>query len=157
MVYLAIILLVVSALLIVTEVLVPGFAVFGVLGVICFIASCIVTAIFVPYGLFWLLAEIVTLLVMLYGAYTYLRKNQLDGKLILTDVLESETREFGDLEHFLGFEGITKTSLRPFGSAEFNGNAIDVYSDGEYINEHERVKVIKVAGDKVYVKKVNSN
>ena len=49
-------------------------------------------------------------------------------------------------------EGIALTTLRPAGSAEFNGQKYDVVADWEYIPKGNKIKVIRVEGIKVVVK-----
>jgi membrane-bound serine protease (ClpP class) len=54
----------------------------------------------------------------------------------------------------VGSEGIALTTLRPAGSADFNGKRVDVVADWEYIEKGSRIKVLRVEGVKVVVKKV---
>ena len=61
------------------------------------------------------------------------------------------------MEEFIGREGICKTDLRPFGSAEFNGIVLDVLSDDGYIKRNSLIKIIKFEDNKLYVRLVNSN
>ncbi len=49
-------------------------------------------------------------------------------------------------------EGVSVTPLRPSGTAEFDGDRIDVVTLGELIAQDTRVKVIEVEGNRVVVK-----
>ena len=49
-------------------------------------------------------------------------------------------------------EGISVTPLRPSGTAEFDGDRVDVVTLGEMIAKDTRVKVIEVEGNRVVVK-----
>ncbi len=53
----------------------------------------------------------------------------------------------------IGLEGTTVTPLRPAGTALFNDERIDVVSEGSFIELDERVKVVKVEGMRVVVRK----
>jgi len=58
------------------------------------------------------------------------------------------------LETYLGEIGEALTQLRPSGYAKIKDDKIDVVADGEFIEKGEKVKVIKVEENKVYVQKV---
>ena len=55
----------------------------------------------------------------------------------------------------VGDQGVTFTYLRPNGKAIFNDRKIEVYSQGDYIESNRRVKVVKKAEYKLYVKPVD--
>jgi membrane-bound serine protease (ClpP class) len=50
-----------------------------------------------------------------------------------------------------GKEGVAKTILRPSGIAEIAGRRVDVVTEGRFIEFGERVRVIKVEGNRVIV------
>ena len=56
---------------------------------------------------------------------------------------------------FLNREGIALTTLRPAGAADFDGQKLDVLADGEFIPAGSKIKVIRVEGSKIVVKKQN--
>lgn len=157
MMYLALILLLIGIICLFTEVFIPGFGVFGITGIILTIISAVITVIFIPFGIIIVVSEIILLSLLMLIVLNYIKKHQLYGKIILDETLNYEKKEMGDLEYFLGKEGITKTPLKPFGNVDFNGVIIEAYSDGEYIQPHEKIKVINVHDNKIYVKRLNSN
>ena len=59
-----------------------------------------------------------------------------------------------DLEYFLGKEGITTTILRPAGTADFDGIKLDVVSEGEFIKNESKVKIITVKGRRIVVREI---
>ena len=59
-----------------------------------------------------------------------------------------------DMEVFLGKEGVTTTVLRPTGMAEFEGVKLNVVADGEYIPKDVPVRVERVEGSRVVVRKM---
>ena len=53
----------------------------------------------------------------------------------------------------LGVEGTVHTALRPAGTILVNGRRIDAVSDGSFIEENARVRVIEVHGSRVVVER----
>ncbi|GAE90250.1 NfeD family protein [Acetivibrio straminisolvens] len=78
------------------------------------------------------------------------------AKLVLTDSLEKEKGFEGteDFTSFLDKEGVALTALRPAGTAEFNGVKLDVVSEFDLIEKDSRVKIIKVEGRRIVVRKI---
>lgn len=138
------------------ELFVPGFGVFGAIGVLSTVISIVLTLLYVPYGAFIVAIEIVILIVFCYCIFKFLKKKHLYGKLILNDTLEDSEKheETLDLKAFLGKEGVSKTALKPFGFADFDGVSIEVTSDSFYINSDKRIKVINIANNKIIVKEI---
>lgn len=72
---------------------------------------------------------------------------------------ESQTKDVGytahiDKKELLGKEGETISNLRPAGTAEIEGQRIDVVSEGGYIKKGKQVKIVNVAGSRIVVKKI---
>ena len=59
-------------------------------------------------------------------------------------------------EEFVGQEGTTITILRPAGRARFGEETLDVVTEGEFIPAGEKVKVIKVEGNRIIIAKVET-
>lgn len=62
----------------------------------------------------------------------------------------SSARE--ELQELLGREGVALTTLRPAGMADFNGDRVDVVTEGEMVSKDSRLKVILVEGNRIVVK-----
>ncbi len=56
----------------------------------------------------------------------------------------------------LGAQGVARSTLRPAGTAEFEGRLVDVVSDGQFIEAGETIEVTGVEGDRVTVAPVRS-
>jgi len=56
-------------------------------------------------------------------------------------------------QELVGAEGVTKSNLRPSGIAEINGQRHQVVTQGESVEENTRIKVIKVEGNQIIVRK----
>ena len=52
-----------------------------------------------------------------------------------------------------GKSGIALSSLRPAGTALIEGERIDVLTEGEYIEKDTRIRVERVEGNRIFVRK----
>ncbi len=53
-------------------------------------------------------------------------------------------------------EGVAITTLRPSGTANINGEKVDVISDGEMILQNTKIKVTDVKGNRIVVRPVKT-
>lgn len=153
----AILTLIIGIVCLFAELFMPGFGLFGILGFICILASWGVTIFAFKLGFIIVLIEIILLGLGGFFIIKRLKRMQIYSKFILSDIVEQDKKQIGNMEHFVGKEGVAKTDLRPFGSAEFNGINIDVLSDDGYIKKDCLIKVVKFEENKLYVKMINSN
>ncbi len=51
----------------------------------------------------------------------------------------------------VGATGITISDLRPSGIAEFQDNRLNVIADGIYIKRGEKIRIVKIEGNKIFV------
>ncbi len=56
----------------------------------------------------------------------------------------------------IGQEGITVSAVKPVGKAEFNNEQLEVRSEGNYIEENQRVRVIKIDNKRIFVAALNT-
>lgn len=153
---LAIIFLIIGIILLLIEILIPGFGVFGIFGVILIVTSFYMTTLFFKFGIIIVLLEMILALFIFYMLIKKMKRMQLFGKIVLSDSVKNK-KEFANLEEFIGREGITKTALRPTGDAEFNGIIIEVISENGYIENNIKIKVTRILENKLYVKQLNCN
>lgn len=59
----------------------------------------------------------------------------------------------GDYSRYLNKEGIVLTELRPSGSVKIDNDILDVVSEGSYINKGEKIRVVKIEGIRIIVRK----
>lgn len=154
MVYIALVLMFFAVALFVTEMFIPGFGVFGFTGIISLAASVYITLVYERFGVIIVLAEMVFLAVVALVIFNYVKKKQLHGKIILEETYNKDETEIGALNYLMDKEGLTKTPLKPCGTADFSGSTVEVYSDGEYISANKKVKVIDVSQRRVIVKQL---
>lgn len=142
----------------VAEVFMPGFGLPGISGIVLELIAIVLVYLrfggLAALGLTLIVLALVAIALSL--ALRSVRKGRLSkSSMVLSD---EETPEEGyvatkDMEVFLGREGVTTTVLRPTGMAEFDGVKLNVSADGEYIAKDEPVRVIRVEGARVVVKK----
>lgn len=132
-----------------------GFGVFGVSGILMLAAAGTLTVMALPFGIYLLILEIIVISAFMTCFFRYIKKKQLYGKLILDEHLAYEAKDIAGLDYFLGKTGVTKIPLRPLGEADFNGNVLDVWSEGAYVGRGKKIKVVKVDGGKLIVRELN--
>jgi membrane-bound serine protease (ClpP class) len=59
-----------------------------------------------------------------------------------------------DLKELVGKQGIALTPLRPAGSAQIEGQRVDVVTEGDFIEKGSSIKVVKVEGWRVIVERM---
>lgn len=141
--------------LIVLEVYLPGFGLPGILGGICLIAGVALKA----QGdlILWLIMTLIIaalLCVALSISMHSAAKGRLDrSRFVLREVATTSQLTGGDMAFYVGKSGIATTPLRPSGNVEIDGVKLNVVSDGEFIAEGERVKVVSVEGNRIQVQR----
>lgn len=154
----ALILFIIGLVLLLVELFVPGFGVFGILGIICLLLCIVFQAKTLTEGLllFLIMSVIVTALGFIFGRS--LKKGWLYRSTIV--LKDSENRDDGymagnDNTHLLGRHGVSITTLRPAGSADFDGKRADVLTDGEFLPAGTSVEVVRTEGSRIFVKKLD--
>lgn len=133
---------------------IPGFGFTGVTGIAAIFASLFF--IFPDSSMAWtILAAVLVfsaigtiLLIKLFGTSYFWRRISL-GESLTTETGYVSSKNYKDL---VGKTGRTVSTLRPAGIADFDGERIDVVSEGGYIEAETTVIVIKVEGRRVIVK-----
>lgn len=138
-------------LLLVEILVIPGFGIPGIIGIIL-----IITGIFFSYridnttghlifaGSFILSVALILLSLRAKTWNRLMLKAEISGK---TNTLESEIKP--------GDTGVTISRFAPMGKAKINDQLVEASSQGEFISENVPVQVIKAEGNKIIVKPVN--
>lgn len=162
-----ILMFIIGVVLLVLEIFViPGFGIFGILGILLMVGSLflglisdfdmidwsIISIAIIQLGLTFLFTFLVIFLLL-----RFLPKTEMWSKLILKEQVAAKSGYAAkpDFEYLIGVEGIAFTDLRPSGTALINGNRIDVVTEGDYIRNGSRVLVKSVEGSKVVVQVIN--
>jgi len=141
---------------VIIEMFFPGFGLPGVVGLIFLFIGIVLTA----KTLTDVLVLLAIILLILAGVLAIAVRSASKGrlkKLVLTDSLEKESGFEGteDFTSFLGKEGVALTALRPAGTAEFDGVKLDVVSEFDFIEKDAKVKIVKVEGRRIVVRKID--
>ena len=144
-----ILLCIVGLALVFAEMLIPGFGVFGILGSVCLLGTAFLVA--KVYGITAFLITVVLLVIAFALMIVLAKKSGLYNKVVLRDKQEAQDFDESTLQGLLGAEGVTQTTLRPFGVADFRGKMVDVCSNGDFIDRGKRVRVTQIQGKTVTV------
>ena len=137
-------------LLLLLEVILPGVGIFGISGSIALILSFTLTSIKYGFNAF-LIMLIVSLFFIAFIIYIAKRKKD---KFVLNDTLKIQDFDVTVLQGLEGKQGITLTTLQPYGVIEVEGKQIDVTSNEGYIEKNTTVRIVQVKGKIVIVKKI---
>lgn len=144
-----ILLCIVGLALVFAEMLIPGFGVFGILGSVCLLGTAFLVA--KVYGITAFLITVVFLVIAFALMIVLAKKSGFYNKVVLRDKQEAQDFDESTLQGLLGAEGVTQTTLRPFGVADFQGKMVDVCSNGDFIDRGKRVRVTQIQGKTVTV------
>ncbi|MGI5848617.1 MAG: NfeD family protein [Christensenellales bacterium] len=155
----SIVLFSVGMVLLLIELFIPGFGIFGGLGLLALILCIIFQAKTLTEALILVLiiGAIIALLAIIAGRS--LRKGILyRSSLVLKAAAEKNEGYVSndDYSRFIGKKGVSLTPLRPAGIAEIDGEKADVVTDGEYIQSGSKIEVSKVSGRRIIVKKAEA-
>ncbi|MFH0838942.1 MAG: NfeD family protein [Candidatus Omnitrophota bacterium] len=153
--FLVLTLIVVGFILLLIELfIIPGFGIVGISG----LASLGVASYIAYSKLSPLMGLVISIgsLCIIFLSLKLFSKTAIWKKLRL-DKTESTHNGFSHAEN-LGYlinkEGVAITSLRPSGSAKIDGKRYDVITEGTFVSEHARIRVLRVEGSKVIVKEI---
>lgn len=140
-------------LIIVELVFVPGTTVVGLLGLIFAIVGIVVSynQFGNEVGFYLLLAMLATTL----GALFYSFRSGAWSKFSLKSSMDSKVNEGIMTTVHIGDEGITVSTLRPIGKAEFNNKTFEVKTAGNYVERGEKVKITQIESHQIVVEPIN--
>jgi membrane-bound serine protease (ClpP class) len=151
----AVILFVVGVILLLVELAIPGFGFPGVGGIISIFASIFMASVSAAQAVASLTIAIVLSIILTVLLFKYAPRSKYFDRLILSTQLKTEEGYVGidDYSSLVGHEGSAVTPLRPAGTAEIDGQRMDVVTVGDYIKTGERIKVLRVEGNRIIVTK----
>ncbi|RXT14830.1 nodulation protein NfeD [Ammoniphilus sp. CFH 90114] len=157
--WLHIVLFIVGIILLLIEVVVPGFGIFGGLGILSILGGIVMAAYDPMFGSFSLGIAFIVTIVISFIVIKYFGHRGVWNKFILREQQKNEQGYIApkDWKQFLNKEGVAVTTLRPSGTAEINGEIIDVVSEGGFIEKGKTIKVIRVEGTRVVVRENKTN
>jgi membrane-bound serine protease (ClpP class) len=140
---------------ILVEAFMPGFGIFGIVGLVAVIVSIVLAAASTTLGIYMLLISFAIAGIAGYAAFKYFQRKGTLKSFILS---QSATKEAGysssdDYSHLLDKTGKAVTPMRPSGAIEIEGKRYDAVSEGSFINTGETIKVTKIEGYRIVVRK----
>ena len=155
--YEALILLVVGIILLVIEVFAPG-GILGFIGIGAIVGSLFMTTDDVGHmSMSIAIALVLTIIVSVILFKTIGLEKGIFRHVILREATTTEGGYISNVNRLdlIGKEGKTVTPLRPAGTAIFDGERLDVVSEGAYISADVDVKIVKTEGSRVVVREAN--
>lgn len=147
-------LIVSGIILLLIEMMIPGFGIFGLTGLLLFLWGIYDWMGGGPMALITVTVLSVVGVLLLWWIVSIFPNTRLGERLTLR--LQS-TKEKGYASHpdpnrWLGKVGETKTVLRPAGTMIVEGTFLDVITDGEFYEPGTEVKIISVTGGRIVVR-----
>ncbi len=152
-------------LLVLEFLVIPGFGVAGLLGIVAIVASLVLSLVGPGFSTTFVLAAagrvVFALLVALLASLVllrYLPHLPFGRRLILRRGLAAADGFASAPESdalWLGKTGRASSPLRPAGIAEIDGRRVDVVSDGEHVDAGQLVRVTRVDGNRVVVRRIS--
>ena len=140
-------------LIIVELVFIPGTTVVGILGLIFAIAGILVSYSYFgnDIGFYILLGSSITTLVALFYSF----RTGAWNRFSLNSSIDSKVNEGAQQALKVGDEGITRSSLRPMGTAEFHNQNFEVKTIGQFLDVGTRVKIIQLQSNQIIVEPIH--
>lgn len=134
-----------GGLFLILEAMVPGFGLFGVLGL-----SLVIISIFFPVKIVPRLYSIglALLIDFVLGIISFKCAGNWSEKLVLEDRVKENIYK----KDLIGLKGTSLTILRPSGQVEVENNRYDGESLGEFIEKGKNIVVVNVIGKRLIVK-----
>lgn len=142
------------ALIIVELVFVPGTTVVGLLGLIFAIVGIVIS--YRHFGNAIGFYILLTSLGATLGALFYSFRSGAWTKFSLKSSIDSKVNEGIMASVHIGDEGITVSTLRPIGKAEFNSKTFEVKTSGSYVERGEKVKITRIESHQIVVEPINT-
>jgi membrane-bound ClpP family serine protease len=142
--------------LLILEMIIPSFGILSVLGAICLFGGVMLASsdpkqASISLGIAFLLAIVIVAI-----SFKYLHHRGTWNRFILREQLTSDKgfTSNPNKTNYLGKQGEALTPLRPAGTAQIDGQRIDVVTDGSFISSGKPVEVVQVEGTRVVVREI---
>lgn len=136
-------------LIIIEIIFVPGTTIVGIGGFICMGYGIFVA--FENFGTSTGLATLAVAAVISIGTLVYAFKTNAWERFSLKETMQGKFNEDFKFELEVGDEGETLSSLKPIGKALIKEHELEVRSSGNFIGEKQKIKVIKIDNNKIFV------
>jgi membrane-bound serine protease (ClpP class) len=147
----------------------PGFGIPGIIGITLLVFSLGASLVgnvgldfpaleYMNRAIWTMAITLILGILMIFSLSKYLPQNRMFSKLILVD---STSKDEGytsarSQDSLTGKEGVTLTPLRPSGIALIDENRVDVVSQGDFVENGARIKVVNTSSSRVMVRRIPS-
>ncbi len=146
-------------LLILTEIFIPGFGVFGIVGTICVLIGIYLIEDNLYMALIEMAVVIIVMAILMPLLIKMMGRSERVQKLGLAQSLTTEegfTSRKAGLEQYIGMTGTALTNLRPAGVMVMaDDKRLDVVTRGDYIDKGAEVEVVAIDGTWLVVRQLN--
>lgn len=135
----------------------PGNGVCGGFGAIGFCTSIMFIANNAQVAFIQMLIVFIVVVILIMVNSKEEKNKNIFRKLVLRDKTTTEEGYLSqpiNIRDYLGQEGVALTALRPAGAVKIGAERVDVVTEGDFIAAGDRVKVIKVDGSSVIVRRM---
>ena len=141
---------------IIIEILTPTIGLLAGIGVVAILYSLILAMGGDINAIYMMAISLVIAIIIFAVILKKLPSSRLWKKLILTNTSSTEQGYVSSMDYskYLNKEGVVLSELRPSGSVEINGVPVDVVSEGKFISKGEKVRVVKIEGVRIIVRRV---
>jgi membrane-bound serine protease (ClpP class) len=129
--------------------IIPGFGVAEIIGLATIGLATYLA--FTRLSPLWGTAALIITIVVIVALFIYFPKTSSWKQLRLS--AQDKSHIVSANPELIDKEGETITMLRPAGTAKIDGKKVDVITEGVFIPQHTRIKVVAVTGNKVVVRK----
>lgn len=133
------------------ELILPGFGVAGISGILLFLISI---ALSMGGGAQAAVTFLVAAIIVALMVKNFVQMGE-EITLLKPFISNEVARPQKMLDRSLGERGVAVTTLRPTGIGEFNGKKLTVQSEGSFIEKGSDVVIVAIRGKSVYVKEVS--
>lgn len=141
---------------IIIEILTPTIGLLAGIGVVAILYSLILAMGGDINAIYMMAISLIIAIIIFAVILKKLPSSRLWKKLILTNTSSTEQGYVSSMDYskYLNKEGVVLSELRPSGSVEIDGVPVDVVSEGKFISKGEKVRVVKIEGVRIIVRRV---
>ena len=144
--------------LIILEMLMPGFGLAGITGGIALLVGILFYADSLAHALLLLLIVTVVLTLLFFVLLRSVAKGRLSrSPIVLRDAAKDTAgyAAFLNADDLLGKDGTALSMLRPSGLGDFDGQRLDVVSEGAFLPAGTPIRIVRIQGRQIMVQAVH--
>ena len=134
---------------------IPGFGISGILGMAFLLTGIFMVADTLWEGILYSAGALIVIGIAAYVSFRSPRTRKIWRRFSLTTRQTQNEGYVGpkiENESYLGRVGVSLTLLRPAGTADFDGEYLDVVTEGGFIEANKKIKIIAVEGTRIVVR-----